>query len=313
MCAVALRQSRSRVSRVRRGSQNSIPGYIEPCDPTVRENPPQATAGRMRSRQTALALSCAWTMVKRRPIRAPQPLQVRIAGRLLFVIRIEIAPTGTTIRPPFRFGRLAEVRDAQTTGLDRQRTERCRGSMPARRDDCSDRPKLGRHSTPTCELPLNGAPIVHLDVAASPAEFSRPQDKRGPYPPPTWRPLPRRKALKSLIGSTPSTACRSARVALRIEKPPSIINAAPSQVTARLRTSPGACSSRVAVGITRDKSPRAAAESFSTSARDGTECSAVSWPLGRSESGAAVIGIDVPESNTEGALATFISRAGGIG
>jgi bifunctional non-homologous end joining protein LigD len=40
MRAVALRQSRSGVSRVRGARRTSIPGYIEPCDPTLRENPP---------------------------------------------------------------------------------------------------------------------------------------------------------------------------------------------------------------------------------------------------------------------------------
>jgi bifunctional non-homologous end joining protein LigD len=41
MCAVALRQSRSGVSRVLGARKASIPGYIEPCDPTLREHPPQ--------------------------------------------------------------------------------------------------------------------------------------------------------------------------------------------------------------------------------------------------------------------------------
>ncbi len=40
MCAVALRQSRSGVSRVAGARKTAIPGYIEPCDPTLRENPP---------------------------------------------------------------------------------------------------------------------------------------------------------------------------------------------------------------------------------------------------------------------------------
>ena len=131
---------------------------------------------------------------------------------------------------------------------------------------------------------------------------------------------PARQELTEPLGGLPAcfqwrslTACRRARVALRIEKPPSIINAAPSQVTARLRTSLGACSSRAAVGMTRDNSPRAAAESFSTSAWDSTECSAVSWPLGRSERGAAGIGIGVPASNTEAASANFRSRVGDDG
>jgi len=41
MCAVALRQSRSEVSRVSGACEAAIPGYIEPCDPTLRENPPR--------------------------------------------------------------------------------------------------------------------------------------------------------------------------------------------------------------------------------------------------------------------------------
>jgi bifunctional non-homologous end joining protein LigD len=41
MCAVALRQSGSGVSRVQGARKIAIPGYIEPCDPTLRENPPQ--------------------------------------------------------------------------------------------------------------------------------------------------------------------------------------------------------------------------------------------------------------------------------
>src|SRR4051812_9032449 len=40
MCAVAFRQSRSGVSRIQGARKASIPGYIEPCDPTLRENPP---------------------------------------------------------------------------------------------------------------------------------------------------------------------------------------------------------------------------------------------------------------------------------
>jgi bifunctional non-homologous end joining protein LigD len=39
MCAVALRQYR-KLSRVAGSRQAAIPGYIEPCDPTLRENPP---------------------------------------------------------------------------------------------------------------------------------------------------------------------------------------------------------------------------------------------------------------------------------
>jgi bifunctional non-homologous end joining protein LigD len=41
MCAVALRQSRSGVSRVHGAIKVAIPGYIEPCDPTLREKPPR--------------------------------------------------------------------------------------------------------------------------------------------------------------------------------------------------------------------------------------------------------------------------------
>ncbi|MGY4600318.1 DNA ligase D [Bradyrhizobium sp. GM22.5] len=41
MCAVALRQSRWGVSRVHGAVKAAIPGYIEPCDPTLRENPPR--------------------------------------------------------------------------------------------------------------------------------------------------------------------------------------------------------------------------------------------------------------------------------
>lgn len=41
MCAVALRQSRSGVSRVPGACRATIPGYIEPCDPTLRETPPR--------------------------------------------------------------------------------------------------------------------------------------------------------------------------------------------------------------------------------------------------------------------------------
>ncbi|MGY8706077.1 DNA ligase D [Bradyrhizobium sp. 18BD] len=41
MCAVALRQSRSGVSWVAGARKAAIPGYIEPCDPTLRENPPR--------------------------------------------------------------------------------------------------------------------------------------------------------------------------------------------------------------------------------------------------------------------------------
>src|SRR3954464_196014 len=41
MCAVALRQSRLRVSRVHGAIRAAIPGYIEPCDPTLREKPPR--------------------------------------------------------------------------------------------------------------------------------------------------------------------------------------------------------------------------------------------------------------------------------
>ncbi|UPK31028.1 DNA ligase D [Bradyrhizobium sp. 195] len=41
MCAVALRQSRSGVSRVAGARKAAIAGYIEPCDPTLRENPPR--------------------------------------------------------------------------------------------------------------------------------------------------------------------------------------------------------------------------------------------------------------------------------
>src|SRR3954471_11326780 len=41
MYAVALRQSRAGVSRVRGAIKTAIPGYIEPCDPTLREKPPR--------------------------------------------------------------------------------------------------------------------------------------------------------------------------------------------------------------------------------------------------------------------------------
>ncbi|WP_407154908.1 DNA ligase D [Bradyrhizobium sp. STM 3557] len=41
MCAVALRQPRSGISRVGGVRKAAIPGYIEPCDPTLRENPPR--------------------------------------------------------------------------------------------------------------------------------------------------------------------------------------------------------------------------------------------------------------------------------
>src|SRR3954452_12135802 len=41
MCAVALRQSRLGVSRVHGAIRAAIPGYIEPCDPTLREKPPR--------------------------------------------------------------------------------------------------------------------------------------------------------------------------------------------------------------------------------------------------------------------------------
>lgn len=41
MCAVALRQSRSGVSRVAGARKTAIPGYIDPCDPTLRESPPR--------------------------------------------------------------------------------------------------------------------------------------------------------------------------------------------------------------------------------------------------------------------------------
>lgn len=43
MCAVALRQSRSGVSGVPGACKAAIPGYIEPCDPTLRENPPRGS------------------------------------------------------------------------------------------------------------------------------------------------------------------------------------------------------------------------------------------------------------------------------
>jgi bifunctional non-homologous end joining protein LigD len=42
MCAVVLRQSRFGVSRVNGAFKTSIAGYIEPCDPTLRENPPRS-------------------------------------------------------------------------------------------------------------------------------------------------------------------------------------------------------------------------------------------------------------------------------
>ncbi|UPJ44234.1 DNA ligase D [Bradyrhizobium sp. 40] len=41
MCAVALRQSRLGVSRVHGAVKAAVPGYIEPCDPTLREKPPR--------------------------------------------------------------------------------------------------------------------------------------------------------------------------------------------------------------------------------------------------------------------------------
>lgn len=41
MCAVALRQPRSGVSRVAGARKAAIPSYIEPCDPTLRETPPR--------------------------------------------------------------------------------------------------------------------------------------------------------------------------------------------------------------------------------------------------------------------------------
>lgn len=40
-CAVALRQSRLGVSRVEGALKTSIRSYIEPCDPSTRETPPQ--------------------------------------------------------------------------------------------------------------------------------------------------------------------------------------------------------------------------------------------------------------------------------
>src|SRR4051812_31348797 len=40
MGAIALRQSRWGVSRVDGARKAPIPGYIEPCDPTLRETPP---------------------------------------------------------------------------------------------------------------------------------------------------------------------------------------------------------------------------------------------------------------------------------
>ncbi|MGY3564208.1 bifunctional non-homologous end joining protein LigD [Bradyrhizobium sp. USDA 4463] len=41
MCAVALRQSGSGVSRVAGARKAAIPGYVEPCDPTLREHAPR--------------------------------------------------------------------------------------------------------------------------------------------------------------------------------------------------------------------------------------------------------------------------------
>lgn len=41
MCAVALRQSHSGVSRLAGARKASVAGYIEPCDPTLRERPPE--------------------------------------------------------------------------------------------------------------------------------------------------------------------------------------------------------------------------------------------------------------------------------
>src|SRR3954467_15277871 len=41
MCAVALRQSRFGVARVHGAIKAAIPGFIEPCDPTLRERPPR--------------------------------------------------------------------------------------------------------------------------------------------------------------------------------------------------------------------------------------------------------------------------------
>ncbi|MGX4771107.1 DNA ligase D [Bradyrhizobium guangdongense] len=41
MCAVALRQSRSGVSRVSGACKAAIPGYVQPCDPTLRDHPPR--------------------------------------------------------------------------------------------------------------------------------------------------------------------------------------------------------------------------------------------------------------------------------
>src|SRR5690242_7770807 len=41
MCAVALRQPRPGLSRVGGVRKVAIPGYIEPCDPTLRASPPR--------------------------------------------------------------------------------------------------------------------------------------------------------------------------------------------------------------------------------------------------------------------------------
>lgn len=43
MCAVALRQSGSGVSGVAGACKAAIPGYIEPCDPTLRQTPPRGS------------------------------------------------------------------------------------------------------------------------------------------------------------------------------------------------------------------------------------------------------------------------------
>ena len=40
MCALALRSSRSPLSRVRGARKAPLPGFLEPCDPTLRAHPP---------------------------------------------------------------------------------------------------------------------------------------------------------------------------------------------------------------------------------------------------------------------------------
>lgn len=107
-------------------------------------------------------------------------------------------------------------------------------------------------------------------------------------------------------------ACRTLRLELKIEKPPSVIIGTPSQVSFQLRASSGVSSLRASIGIAGDESAAQPREACSTSTWLGTDCSGVSWPLGRSATGGVRPHGDRAGSEIGGGISYGHPGAGGV-